>query len=66
MDTCPACGKRFSRVRGTGIPYACPHCGEQILGRFRSLELIGRGAMAEVYRAEQPEMARRLVAAARG
>lgn len=62
MLTCPACERSFDRRPGDGIPAHCSHCASRVVGVYCDLNLIGSGAMGDVYQARRPNMGNRTVA----
>lgn len=59
---CPACRSEFVPQVSTAIPYDCARCSSKVVGAYCDLQLIGTGAMGEVYRARRPDMRDRQVA----
>lgn len=62
MSHCPACDRSFDRAAGEAVPLRCPHCQSQVLGVYCDLDLIGSGAMGDVFKARRPNMGNRIVA----
>jgi serine/threonine protein kinase/outer membrane protein assembly factor BamB len=62
MTNCPACRQTCAPAPGSGLPWQCPHCRTNVVGRYCDLAWIGAGSLGDVYSARQPEMGNRTVA----